>query len=436
MATQRHSYALPDRLGDLLTGLQDPLVVWEAGAIIASLLIAWLIARSARSELVEGEHTWRLAREGMERAVFPLTAALLVLAVRAALAHWQKVPLLNIAVPLLFSLLLVRIAIFLLRTTFGPASWVSTSERAIAWTIWIGFALHITGLLPDFAAILNDIGFSVGKQRITLLLILQVAFYVSITLVVAMTVARLIEGRIMGARQVDINLRVAVSKLVRAVLVVVALLIALPAVGVDLTTLSVFSGALGVGLGFGLQKIASNYVSGFIILLDRSLTIGDLISIDNRTGELTRMTTRYIVVRGMDGVEAIIPNDTVINSTVLNLTRTDRKVRVATQMQVGYATDLGQAMDLMLEAARAHPRVIADPGPAVALLRFGESGIDLELGVWIEDPESGQGNVRSDLLLAIWRRFRTSGIEVPFPQREIRIVSGTVPVAPGPTPVE
>jgi len=214
------------------------------------------------------------------------------------------------------------------------------------------------------------------------------------------------------------------SKLAKSVLVIVAVLIALPLVGIDLIVLSVFGGALGVGIGLGLQKIAANYMSGFIILLDHSISLGALVTIDNRYGEVTKLTARYIVVKGLDGTEALIPNESVVSSTVINHSYSDRRARVDVPIQVSYQSDVELALRLMMDAANGHARVIQDPQPVALLKEFADSGINLELFVWIDDPEKGKGNLRSELNLEIWRAFQANRIEIPFPQREVRIVSG------------
>jgi small-conductance mechanosensitive channel len=204
---------------------------------------------------------------------------------------------------------------------------------------------------------------------------------------------------------------------------VIALLVSLSLVGIDVTTLSVFSGALAVGLGFGLQKIASNYVSGFIILLDRSIRLGNLVAIDDKiSGTVAQITTRYTVLRTLSGTEVIIPNEYLVSNMVRNLSYTDTRVRVALLVQVAYSADIDKAMLLMVEAARQQARVLADPEPGVLLTEFAESGINLELGFWVSDPEAGTGGVRSDIGLAILKSFRENGIEIPYPQREIRIL--------------
>jgi small-conductance mechanosensitive channel len=244
------------------------------------------------------------------------------------------------------------------------------------------------------------------------------------TLLVALWLSSMIEARLNAAAGLDNNLRAVFVRLSKALLILLAVLIGLPMVGIDLTTLSVFGGALGVGLGFGLQKIASNYVSGFIILLDDSIRIGNVIAVGNDRGEVTRITTRYTVLKNLDGVEALVPNELLVGSVVQNQSYSSPRVRIALPVQVGYESDLERAMAIMVAAARAQPRVLADPEPAILLREFADSGINLELGFWVEDQEKGVGGLRSDINLAIWREFKQAGIAIPFPQREIRILGG------------
>jgi small-conductance mechanosensitive channel len=403
-------------------------VVWQVGVLALSLALAWWIARLVHSRLptpssAEPSATLKISVGGINRVIFPLSALLCVFVGRFVLHRFQhEVNLLNLAVPLLFSLMLVRVAVYVLRRAFRADGPLRYWERAIAWTIWLGVALHITGLLPEVVEVLDGFGFYIGKQRISVLNILQALLSVAITVVIALWVGRTIEARLLAARGLDLNLRIVLSKLVRTLLVIVAVLVALPAVGIDVTVLSVFGGALGVGLGLGLQKIAANYVSGFIILLDRSISPGALVTIEGRFGEVTKLTARYLVVKGGDGTEAIIPNETVITSVVVNHSYSDRRVRVDVPIQVSYSSDVGRALDIMLEAARAHPRVLRDPAPAALLKTFADSGIDLELYVWVTDPEAGTGNLRSDLYLALWKSFDASNIVIPYPQREVRIL--------------
>ncbi len=415
----------PDFYGQipgLWDDLQEVRVLWQLAVLAASLAVAAWGNRLIRPRLTTTDQTLRFTLGGLQRLQFPLTALIVVLIGRAVLQYWQPVNLLNVAVSLLTALAIVRVVVYALRRAFAPGGWLRLSERFIAWAVWTGFAVYITGLAPGLLNFLDGIGFSIGGNRVTLLLVVQAALSVGVTLLLALWMGRAIESRVMRASTLDLNLRVMFSKLTRALLVLVAALIALPAVGIDLTVLSVFGGALGVGIGFGLQKIAANYVSGFIILMDRSVRIGDHVTIDRYSGELAQMTARYVVVRGLDGTETIIPNETVISSPVINYSYTDRRVRVPVPLQVAYRTDLDLAARIMEEAARRHPRVLREPAAKVLIRQFGESGIDLELGAWIEDPEQGQGNLRSELYREIWREFRAQGIEIPYPQREVRVL--------------
>jgi small-conductance mechanosensitive channel len=286
--------------------------------------------------------------------------------------------------------------------------------------------MHLTGLLPEIVRWLSDVELTMGRHSLSLWVLLSAAFWVAMTLLLALWAGAALEVRLMRAEGLHSSLRVVFARLGRAGLLTAAVLIVLPLMGVDLTVLSVFGGALGVGIGFGLQKIASNYISGFIILLDHSVKIGDIVTIEKHSGLLNKMTARYVVVRGADGTEALIPNETVITSTVINHSYSDTRVCVTLPVQIGYNSDPEVATRLLIEAARAQPRTLETPEPRVLITSFGDNGINLELGVWIRDPELGGGALRSDIYYAIWRSFKANGIEIPFPQREVRLL-GTPP---------
>lgn len=419
---------MKNRITDLFEDIDHATLLWQVGILLASLLLATLIQLLVRRRMPGMGGAWKLGMGGFNRVIFPLTALLLVMVGTAMLKPLNQghLALLHIAVPLLASLALVRLTVYVLRHVFAPGSWLSAWERFIAATIWIGLALHLTGLLPGIVEGLDEFSFHLGRQRVSLLLLLEAGATIAASLVASLWLGGEAERKIMKADGVDMNLRVVTAKVVRALLIFIGVMIALSSVGIDLTLLSVFGGALGVGLGFGLQKVASNYVSGFIILLDHSIRIGDLVTVDNRYGTITAITARYIVVKNPDGTEAIIPNDTLITSTVLNHSYTSHEIRLSIPVQVGYDTSVEEAMSLMEEVAKKHPRVINDPAPQAYLKSFGDNGIDLELGLWINDPEEGQLNLRSEINLAILRVFRDAGIEIPYPQRDVRIV-GTLP---------
>jgi small-conductance mechanosensitive channel len=418
---------------ELWRDLHEPDVIWQIVALAAALLAAALIARWFRGSAAGGETdhaALRAGKAGVRRVAFPLTALLLVFIARAALKPVIHVNLLNLAVPLLISLAVVRMAIHVLRLAFAPSGWLAASERVIATLVWGAFALHLTGLAAPLIDLLQSVKLPLGKVTIDLWMVLNGVVTIFATLLVALWIAGLFERRLAKAASLDSNLRVVFARLAKALLALVAVLFSLSLVGIDITTLSVFGGALGVGLGFGLQKIASNYVSGFIILLDRSIRIGNVIALDAHTsGVVTQITTRYTVVRTAAGTEVIVPNEYLVGNIVQNQSLTDTRVRLATTVQVAYETDLPRAMALLQEIAAVHARVLAEPAPAALVKDFADSGITLELGFWIGDPEEGTGNVRSDVNLGIWQSFREHGIEIPFPQRQVRLLGETAPAA-------
>ncbi len=418
---------------DLWEDLHSIKILWQVGILLLCIAAGWFLSLRYNRR-VHGraamDVTQALGIGSMQRLMFPLSTLVLVMTGRSILHYWQKTPLLDVGATLLLAMALIRMAIYALRHTFAPSDWLRASERWISWLAWAGVAIHLTGLWPPLREILHDIGFMAGKHHISLLLVLQGTLSVAATLLVALWLGRVTETRLMRATSLQVNVRVMFSKLAQVLLLLVAFLIALPAVGIDLTVLSVFGGMLGVGIGFGLQKIAANYISGFIILLDRSVSIGDVVTIGEHSGTLTRMTARYVVVRGLGGLEAIIPNETIITSTVVNHSFSDRKVRVAVPVQVSYASDLEAAQDILVAIAAEHPRVLKDPAPGALVTGFADSGINLELDIWIDDPDQGMAALRSDLYNAIWKAFRSAGIEIPFPQREVRVL-GTVRTAPG-----
>lgn len=409
---------------DFFSDLEQTAILWQIALLALSFVLAWGINHLLLGRLSKSEWVSKIGLGGISRIAFPLVALLIVLIGRAVLKNWHSINILNIVVPLLSALMLIRLVVYIIRQVFVSSSWLQSSEQFIAMIIWVGFALYLTGYLPEVLDAMDHFGFHVGKQRISLLLVLSGILSIFVTMLVAMWLGKTFEHKVMATENLDMNLRVVLSKLIRACLVVVGVLIALPLAGIDITVLSVFGGALGVGIGFGLQKIASNYVSGFIILLDRSIHPGDVLTVDGRFGKVSQLTTRYVVLENNDGTEAIIPNEILITSTVINHSFTNRQIRVGITIQISYQSDLHLAMEIMKQAAENQPRVLADPETKVYLKSFSDNGIDLEMGVWISDPEEGQLNLRSDINMEIWRKFQASGIEIPYPQRDVRIISG------------
>jgi len=413
---------------ELFEDLQRGFILWQVVIIAVALLIAWQGSRLLRLRFSKvdagGDARLILGMGGLNREVFPITALVLLIIGRSVLAHFQSVHLLNFAIPLMVAMAIVRAVVFLLRHTLSPGGLLRTWEVAISWLVWAGLAMHLTGLSPAVLQFLDDTALKIGQQRISLSMVLVGLLTVVIALFAALWIGRLFENRIMSMDHVELNLRVVFVKILRSFLVVIAVLIALPIVGIDVTVLSVFGGALGVGIGLGLQRVAANYISGITILLDRSVSIGDLVTVDGYQGEVTKMTSRCIIVRGTDGTNGIIPNETLITSKVINHSYFRGRALLKLPVQVAYGTELETALHLLLAAAAGHASVLKDPAPAAVVIAFADSGVNLELQAWTENPQQRLA-VQSELNLAIYRGLAGAGIEIPFPQRDIRIVGET-----------
>ena len=409
---------------ELLEDLSSAAILWQLAVIAASLASAWLISGLLRAYVMQhAQESWKIGIGGFNRVLFPLSSLSFVYIGSFILHHWQHVSLLTLTIKLMWAMAAIRLCVYALRYIFNPVGWVRAMEHIISRTIWVVLALHLTGFWPDLLGFLEDLSFKVGKTQLNLLLIIQAVLTVLLTLFVSLSLSRMLENRLMRADKVDMNVRVVLAKLIRIALSLVAILMGLSAVGFDITLLSVFGGALGVGLGFGLQKIASNYVSGFIILLDDSMHIGDVVTIDGHYGIVSELRFRYMVLRKLDGTEVVIPHETLMTNAVINHSYTSRNSKVNMPVQVSYESDLELAMAIAKGAANAHARVLEDPPVDVQIKGFGESSIDLNLAFWIPDPEEGSAGLQSQIYLEIWRQFKQKGIVIPYPQREIRLLS-------------
>jgi small-conductance mechanosensitive channel len=396
----------------------------ELAALAGIAFAAWfgLHRLRARVQNISGWHD-SLTGSDWNRLILPATMLPLVLIGRALLAPWQNVHLFNLAVPLLLSFLAIQSCFYILRRVLKPTRTLHTVERLVSWLVWAVFALHLTGFLDDVVRALDAVGFDIGKQHLSLYTAMTGMLSLAATLMLALWLAHVVEHRLIESVPLTGNMRLALTKLARTILVILAVLVALPLVGIDITVLSVFGGALGVGLGLGLQKIAANYVSGFTLLLDQSVRIGDMVEVNGHTGVIKAIATRYTVIRSLNGSESIIPNETMITSPVINRSLTDKDNQVLLPIQVAYSSDLERVRELLLEIASGHARVLETPGPRVRLKNFGENGIDLELVIWISDPEESEFNLRSDLNWQIWAAFKRESIEIPFPQRVLHQAS-------------
>lgn len=409
----------------LLAAIQGPTGWMELlVAAVGVGLAFWLSRRIHARYFAANTADWGFGKYLLYRLVLPLSAQLLT---QVAAVFWQLVvgvrsELLVVSATLLFWMSIIRVMTAVVRHALPDGKLERSTEHFLAMLLWTGFASWAVGVDTVVLDWLESISFRIGKNQIDLLMILSALVWVSVIMVGALWVSKLIENRVMKLSDVDLSLRIVFTKLARTLLMVTGVLVALPIVGIDLTVLSVFGGALGVGLGFGLQKIASNYVSGFIILLDRSIRIGDRLMVDNRVGYVSKITSRFVVLKSADGSEALVPNDTLIANTVINQSYTDKSLWISLPIQVAYGTDLNQALALLCQAA-SHPRVKTDPAPSAFVVAFADSGINLEVGLWVSDPENGMLSLRSDINLRIWQLFSQHGIQIPYPQREVRVLN-------------
>jgi small-conductance mechanosensitive channel len=415
-------------LDELALSLTRPGAAAELAVLAVCLIAAWAVVRLVRGRtppvgsILFGEKVF-------DGVLFPILALAFAFAARVGLEATIKPAVFRVAIPILISLVVIRFSVRVLSRTFPGVAWVRTFERSISWLAWIAVVLWVTGVLPLVLDAMDDVHWKIGSAQMTLRNVVEGTITAGIVLVLALWISAALERKLLlNASGHDISLRKIAATLVRTVLLFVGLMFALSAVGIDLTALSVLGGAVGVGLGFGLQKIAANYISGFVILAERSIRIGDMVKVDNFEGRITDIRTRYTVIRSLGGREAIIPNETLITTRVENSSLADPRVLVQTAVQVAYGSDV-RALQPKLEAAiAAVPRVVADPGPSVQLAAFSADGMDLNINFWIRDSENGQGNVKSDVNLAVLDVLNAEGIEIPFPQRVVHAVMSKAPV--------
>jgi len=409
-------------------------------AFVATLLaagVALVVARTldarrvpAAPDLPLNEHALDHALDGLV-ILAPILAALATLFASHAVLAGLGIPTtaLDVAARIVMALLLVRLAVFVLGLLLGPGSWVRTRGKGITLILWVVVAVALLGWLDVIEAALNRVSLVPGKTQFSLWELLKGLVVVTAFVVVASLIARAIERHVMRLDQLAVSTRVGVSKFTYFLLVGLGVLLGINAAGVDVTTLNVLTGAIGIGLGFGLQSVASNFVSGFVLLIDKSIKPGDVISFTTHSGASTgnfgwvqELRGRYVVVRDRDGVDTLVPNQNLITSPFINWSYSDQRVRLKLPVMVSYEDDPELALKLLVEATENHPRILHEPQPVSRLISFEDNGMRLEIRFWIADPVNGVNNVRSDVNRAIWRIFRAHGVKIPVPQQETRLL--------------
>jgi len=418
-------------LRDLADSLLRPSAATELVVVGVCLALAWTVVRLLRG--TQGKPASVLfGRQIFDGVLFPVFALLF-----AVIAHGMlpgmgvPIAVFKLAIPVLISLVVIRLTVRVLTAAFPASRAMRAIERTVSWLAWIGVVLWVTGVLPVVMEELDGVAWKLGNARISLRNVVEGSLSAIVVLVLALWLSAAIEAQLIkGAVATNLSLRKIAANVVRALLLFVGLLFAMSAAGIDLTALSVLGGAVGVGLGFGLQKIAANYISGFVILAERSLRIGDMVKVDNFEGRITDIRTRYTVIRSLGGREAIVPNEILITQRVENSSLADPRVLIQSTVQVAYGTDV-RALQPKLEAAmRRVERVIEEPGPGAQLSAFAADGMDLTLQFWIRDPENGQGNVKSEVNLAVLDVLNAEGVQIPFPQRVMHVAAGSTQGGP------
>jgi small-conductance mechanosensitive channel len=409
-------------------------VLIEIAAVAACLLAGWFVGAALRDRFQRRKIkaptalTWTyFAPQGMVVAAPAIVALGLVVVARNVLNAAQfDVTLLDAAAHLIVAFVVVRIAVLLFAASLGNKSWMQHWESRATMVLWLIIAAQYLGWLDPIISTLDSIGVAAGKSRITVWSVLKLLFTLTLFVLVAAWISRWVERRLKNLQTLAPSTRIGIAKFSNAFLIGLSILLGLNAAGVDLTALTVLTGAIGLGLGFGLQSIAANFVSGFVLLMDRSIKPGDVISLSGQSGTSTEnfgwvqeLRGRYVVVRDRDGVEMLVPNQQLISNAVINWSYTDPRIRLKLPVRVSYRDDPELALQILLTACENQPRVLREPAPVSRLMHFSDSGIELELRFWITDPQEGVNNVRSEVNRAIWRLFKEHKITIPVAQREI-----------------
>ncbi|HEY1874832.1 MAG TPA: mechanosensitive ion channel domain-containing protein [Steroidobacteraceae bacterium] len=427
-----------------LLQLTSPQMLAALVAVLCAAAVAYLVARPLAARRVRGAPDLPLPAHARDHALEGMVILAPILAALATLfaAHVVIGALgistepVDTAARLVTALLLLRLSVFVLGLLLGPGSWVRTRGARITVTLWVICAVALLGWLDDIEAGLNRISLVPGK--FSLWALLKGMVVVTAFVVVASLIARAIERHVMRLDQLAVSTRVGISKFTYFLLVALGVLLGINAAGVDVTTLNVLTGAIGLGLGFGLQAVASNFVSGFVLLMDKSIKPGDVISFTTLGGAsagnfgwVQELRGRYVVVRDRDGVDTLVPNQNLITSSFINWSYSDQRVRLKLPVMVSYEDDPEVALKLLLEATENHPRILRDPPPVSRLISFEDNGMRLEIRFWIADPVNGVNNVRSDVNRGIWRIFRAHGVKIPVPQQETRLLGPRGSAYPG-----
>ncbi len=414
----------PEVMAEVLTLLLAALLALA----LAHYLKNWLRPLSVRPN--SSRWSRRLVVAGMVLAP-PLLAVALILALRLSFAAFElPTAVLDIAMELATALVLVRFAVHALSVSLGPNSWIRKWELRLTLFFWAVIGFQYLGWFGAIEHTLDRIDLIPGKTTFSLWALLKSIVVIAGFLVATSLIARTIERRVMKLEGIAISTRIGISKFSTFALLTIGVLLGINASGVNMAALTVLTGAIGLGLGFGLQAITSNFVSGFVLLMDKSIKPGDVISFTGTTGTssenfgwVQELRGRYIVVRDRDGVETLVPNQNLMTNSVINWSYSDQRVRLRLPVMISYQDDPEEALQVLVDAAANHPRILKDPGPVSRLMSFEDYGMRVEVRFWIRDPMNGVNNVRSDVNREIWRLFKKHGITIPVRQHDVRMLA-------------
>jgi len=410
--------------------MNDPVFWWshmnpqqatqELLLFLACIAMAWLLVWGVRRVTPQWDLSVLLGRRLFDGVLFPSLLVVLVFITRAVLVKSQALWIFDFLVPVCFSLAVIRLGVKVLQVTFKSAEWVRPLERSLSWLAWAAVVLWLTGLLPLVLEELDQIKWKIGASHLSVRTLIEGGLTAVLVMLLTLWVSSAIEAKLLKSSSgSELSLRKAVSNAVTSLLLFVGLMLSLSAVGIDLTALSVLGGAVGVGIGFGLQKLAANYVSGFVILAERSMRIGDSVKVDGFEGRISDIKARYTVIRSLTGRESIVPNEMLINSRVENLSLADSRILQSTQVTVAYGTDVDGVMQLLMQACEEQNKVLKDPLPFVTLTNFGADGLEFGAHYWVDEQQAGLLTLKSEINIRILQLLQAKGIEIPYPQRVV-----------------
>ena len=410
--------------------MNDPVFWWshmnpqqatqELLLFLACIAVTWLLVWGVRRATPQWDLSVLLGRRLLDGVLFPTLLLGLVFITRAVWAKSHPLWIFDFLVPVCFSLAVIRLGVKVLQVTFKSAEWVRPIERSLSWLAWAAVVLWLTGLLPLVLEELDQIKWRIGASHLSVRTLIEGGLTAGLVMLLTLWVSSAIESKLLkSSTGSELSLRKAVSNAVTSLLLFVGLMLSLSAVGIDLTALSVLGGAVGVGIGFGLQKLAANYVSGFVILAERSMRIGDSVKVDGFEGRISDIKARYTVIRSLTGRESIVPNEMLINSRVENLSLADSRILQSTQVTVAYGTDVDEVMQLLMQACEAQNKVLKDPLPFVTLTNFGADGLEFGAHYWVDEQQAGLLTLKSEINIRILQLLQAKGIEIPYPQRVV-----------------